>query len=42
VEFEIPHEAVERGELDLSWWGEPGLGGSGRNCQVSEVWLIKK
>lgn len=42
VEFEIPQEAVERGELDLSWWGEPGLGGSGRNCQVSEVWLIKK
>ena len=22
--------------------GEPGLGGNGRGCQVSEVWLIKK
>jgi hypothetical protein len=42
LEFEIPHEATEHGELDLEWRGEPGLGGSGRGCQVSEVWLIKK
>ena len=42
LEFDIPHEATEHGELDLSWWGEPGLGGNGRGCQVSEVWLIKK
>jgi len=42
VEFNIPHEATERGELDLTWSGEPGLGGNGRGCQVSEVWLIKK
>jgi hypothetical protein len=42
LEFEIPHEATENGELDLEWRGEPGLGGSGRGCQVSEVWLIKK
>jgi len=42
LEFEIPHEAIEHGELDLEWRGEPGLGGSGRGCQVSEVWLIKK
>ena len=42
VEFDIPHEATERGELDLTWTGEPGLGGNGRGCQVSEVWLIKK
>jgi len=42
VEFSIPHEATERGELDLTWSGEPGLGGNGRGCQVSEVWLIKK
>jgi hypothetical protein len=41
LEFEIPHEATEHGELDLEWRGEPGLGGSGRGCQVSEVWLIK-
>jgi len=42
VEFDIPREATEHGELDLEWWGEPGLGGNGRGCQVSEVWLIKK
>jgi hypothetical protein len=40
LEFDIP--VGEHGELDLAWWGEPGLGGSGRGCQVSEVWLIKK
>lgn len=42
VEFDIPREATERGELDLEWRGEPGLGGNGRGCQISEVWLIKK
>jgi len=42
LEFDIPHEATERGELDLAWYGEPGFGGNGRGCQVSEVWLIKK
>jgi len=42
LEFDIPHEATERGELDLAWYGEPGLGGNGRGCQISEVWLIKK
>ena len=42
LEFDILHEATEHGELDLAWWGEPGLGGSGRGCQLSEVWLIKK
>ncbi|MBZ5590953.1 MAG: glycoside hydrolase family 20 zincin-like fold domain-containing protein [Acidobacteriia bacterium] len=42
LEFAIPREATEHGELDLTWRGEPGLGGSGRGCQVSEVWLIKQ
>ena len=42
VEFDIPQEATEKGELDLSWNREPGLGGNGRGCQVSEVWLIRK
>jgi hypothetical protein len=42
AEFDIPREAMEHGELDLAWRGESGLGGSGRGCQVSEVWLIKK
>ena len=42
LEFDVPHEATEHGELDLAWYGEPGLGGNGRGCQVAEVWLIKK
>ena len=42
VEFEIPAQATQTGELNLSWFREPGLGGNGRGCQVSELWLIKK
>jgi len=42
LEFAIPREATEHGELDLTWRGQPGLGGNGRGCQVSEVWLIKQ
>jgi hypothetical protein len=39
-EFDIPAEATALGELNLAWTGEPNLGGDGRACQVSEVWLI--
>ena len=42
VEFEIPQRATARGELSLRWIREPGLGGNGRGCQVSEVWLIRQ
>ncbi|MGC8989362.1 MAG: hypothetical protein ACP5MD_04500 [Verrucomicrobiia bacterium] len=42
MEFPIPLEATLDGELVLSWFGETGLGGNGRNCQVSEVWLIRE
>ena len=42
LEFEIPPTATEKGELTLNWYGEPGLGGNGRNCQIAEVWLIKE
>ena len=42
VEFDIPREATAGGELDLSWFRPPGLGGNGRGCQVAEVWLIRK
>jgi hypothetical protein len=42
LEFDIPREATANGELTLSWRREPGLGGNGRGCQVSEVWLIRK
>jgi hypothetical protein len=42
IEFAIPPRATADGELTLSWYGEPGLGGNGRGCQVSEVWLLKE
>jgi hypothetical protein len=42
LEFDIPPAAIANGELVLTWSGEPGLGGNGRGCQVSEVWLIRK
>ncbi|MDB6037440.1 MAG: hypothetical protein JWM99_1281 [Verrucomicrobiales bacterium] len=42
VEFDIPLGATREGTLELSWFREQGLGGNGRGCQVSEVWLIKK
>ena len=42
VEFDIPRAATSKGELDLAWYREPGLGGNGRGCEVAEVWLIKK
>ena len=41
VEFAIPAAAIQKGELVLTWSGEAGLGGNGRSCQVSEVWLIR-
>ena len=42
LEFDIPREATRTGVLNLTWHAEPGRGGNGRGCQVSEVWLIKK
>jgi hypothetical protein len=42
IEFDIPAAATQTGELNLSWFREPGLGGNGRGCQVSELWLIRK
>jgi hypothetical protein len=42
VEFDVPREATRNGELNLAWTREPGQGGNGRGCEVSEVWLIKK
>ena len=42
IEFDVPKEATRGGALDLAWTREPGQGGNGRGCQVSEVWLIKK
>ncbi len=42
AEFEIPIEATQGGTLTLEWTRPPGLGGNGRGCQVSEVWLIRE
>lgn len=42
LEFSVPPAATARGELTLTWYGEQGLGGNGRGCQVSEVWLVKE
>ena len=42
IEFDIPPEATRSGVLNLAWTREPGQGGNGRGCQVSEVWLIRK
>jgi hypothetical protein len=41
IEFTIPSGVIKNGELFLTWSGEPGLGGNGRTCEVSEVWLIR-
>jgi hypothetical protein len=41
IEFEVPASATRRGELNLAWYREPGLGRNGRGCQVSEAWLIR-
>ena len=42
VEFAIPRAATASGQLTLSWTGDATLGGNGRGCQVSEVWLLKE
>jgi hypothetical protein len=42
LEFALPETATQQGQLKLSWFGEPGLGGNGRGCQVSEVWLLRE
>jgi hypothetical protein len=41
-EFDVAAAATASGELNLAWTREPGLGGNGRGCQVSEVWLINQ
>jgi hypothetical protein len=41
LEFDIPVAATQSGELVLRWNRQAGLGGNGRGCQVSEIWLMK-
>lgn len=40
VEFDIPATQTASGHLTLSWRRPAGEGGSGRGCQVAEVWLL--
>ena len=42
MEFDVPKAATSTGELTLKWTIPPGQGGSGRNNQVAEVWLMRK
>jgi hypothetical protein len=39
LEFDIPQNLTHSGTLTLEWTRTMGVGGSGRGCQVSEVWL---
>ena len=41
VEFDLPIEATQSGELQLSWSRPTGLGGNGRGVEVAEVWLMR-
>lgn len=42
LEYPLPAAATASGTLELHWPQAPGTGGSGRGCQVCEVWLLKK
>ena len=42
VEFDVPGKAIVDSKLTLTWSQEPGAGGTGRGCQVAEVWLLKR
>jgi hypothetical protein len=42
VEFDIPAEAIQGGELILTWEIQHGLGGNPGGAGVCEVWLLKR
>jgi hypothetical protein len=42
LEFDIPREVTSDGTATFAWTRELGLGGSGRGCQISEVWLLRR
>ena len=42
LDFDLPSAVTASGTLSLSFMREAGLGGNGRGCQVSEVFLIRK
>jgi len=41
LEFDIPREATQDGNLSLKWRVEPKGSGPGRGCSIAEVWLMK-
>ena len=41
LEYDIPAAATHGGKLTLTWQREPGKGGIGLGCDISELWLIK-
>lgn len=40
--FAIPPAATRDGQLTLTWNRDPGLGGSGKGCDIAEVWLRRR
>jgi hypothetical protein len=42
LEFDLPAESTAGGNLTLTWTSPAGRGGTGRGCQVAEVWLMKR
>jgi hypothetical protein len=42
VEYDLAPELTKSGTLTLTWTQDPGQGGSGRGCQVAEVWLLRQ
>jgi hypothetical protein len=41
LQFDVPAAALSaQGVLQLSWYAAPDRGGSGRGCQIAEVWLL--
>ena len=39
--FSVPRRATQGGSVRLTCHGPLGVGGMGRCCQISEVWLLK-
>ncbi len=42
VEYDLSPGLTRTGALTLTWTQDPGQGGSGRGCQVAEVWLTRQ
>ena len=40
--FLIPAAAAASGSLKLTWRREPGLGGEGQGCHITEIWLMRR